>query len=55
MPHSYIVCYIHFVFSTKNRIKIISPEIKERVWAYMGGIVRENKMKVEYDERYVLG
>ena len=45
MSHSYIVCYIHFVFSTKNRIKVISPDMKERIWAYMGGIARENKMK----------
>jgi len=45
MSHSYVVCYIHFVFSTKNRIRVISPDMKERVWAYMGGIARENKMR----------
>jgi len=45
VPHSYVSCYIHYVFSTKNRRKIISPEIKERLWAYMSGIARENNMK----------
>jgi REP element-mobilizing transposase RayT len=44
MPHSYISCHIHYIFSTKDRLKLISPDIKERLWAYMGGIARENKM-----------
>ena len=44
MSHSYISCYIHYVFSTKNRNNIINPEIKERLWAYMGGITRDNNM-----------
>jgi REP element-mobilizing transposase RayT len=35
----------HIVFSTKNRECWISPDIEERVWAYLGGIARENKMK----------
>ena len=35
---------IHFVFSTMNRKKSIDPEIRSRLWAYMGGIARENKM-----------
>lgn len=45
MPHSYVSCHVHYVFSTKDRRKIISPEVKERLWAYMGGIARENNMK----------
>ncbi len=45
MPHSYISFHVHYVFSTKDRRRIISPEIRERLWAYMGGIARENKMK----------
>ena len=45
MPHSYISFHVHYVFSTKDRRKIISPEIRERLWAYMGGIARENKTK----------
>lgn len=35
---------IHYVFSTKNREKLINPEIQPRLWAYMGGIARQNKM-----------
>ncbi len=45
MPHSYISFHVHYVFSTKDRRRIISPEIRERLWAYMGGIARENKVK----------
>ena len=45
MAHSYISIYIHYIFSTKNRQKIIKSELEERLWPYMGGIARENKMK----------
>ena len=45
MAHSYISIYIHYIFSTKNRQEIIKPELEERLWPYMGGIARENKMK----------
>jgi len=50
MAHSYIsilwhIIYIHYIFSTKNRQKIIKPELEERLWPYMGGMARDNKMK----------
>ena len=45
MPHSYSSCLVHYIFSTKERRKIISPEVHERLWAYLGGIARENGMK----------
>lgn len=45
MPHSYVSCYMHYVFSTKERINSINPDMKERLWAYMGGIAKENNMK----------
>jgi REP element-mobilizing transposase RayT len=35
---------MHCVFSTKNRQKIITPDLAQRLWPYMGGIARENKM-----------
>jgi putative transposase len=35
---------IHYVFSTKNRQKLIDESIRSRLWAYMGGIARQNKM-----------
>lgn len=32
---------IHFVFSTKNRIPLIENTMNERLYAYIGGIIRE--------------
>ena len=32
---------MHFVFSTKNRIPLIDNTLNERLYAYLGGIIRE--------------
>ena len=45
MSHTYCCSLFHCVFSTKERRKIIAPEIQPRLWAYMGGIAREHDMK----------
>ena len=45
MPHSYVSALFHCVFSTKERQKSITEELQERLWPYMGGIARENKMR----------
>ncbi len=44
MANTYSHCYNHIVFSTKNRVDFIKPEIENRVWAYIGGIARKHKM-----------
>jgi putative transposase len=44
MSHSYISALYHCVFSTKERRSTIDEELQERLWPYMGGIARENKM-----------
>ena len=44
MANTYSQCFNHFVFSTKNRVDLISPEIEDRVWAYIGGIARKHKL-----------
>src|SRR5438132_11717082 len=44
MAHSYCSCLMHCVFSTHQREKILTEEIQKRVWPYIGGIARENKM-----------
>ena len=36
---------MHFVFSTKERRKIITPEMQQRLWPFIGGIAKENGMK----------
>jgi REP-associated tyrosine transposase len=45
MAHSYVRSMFHGVFSTKDRRACISPDLQERLWAYVGGIARENSMK----------
>jgi putative transposase len=45
MAHTYCSSLFHCVFSTKERRRIIVPGVQERLWAYMGGIARENGMK----------
>lgn len=34
---------IHFIFSTKHREPLISPAIEDDLYAYIGGICRNNK------------
>ncbi len=45
MAHSYVSSLVHCVFSTKERTKTVSPDFRERLWAFIGGIARENGMK----------
>ena len=42
---SYVSSYFHCVFSTKERHRLITPELRDRLWPFLGGIARQNKMK----------
>lgn len=44
MANTYTSLFYHVVFSTKNRVNYIKPEIENRVWAYIGGVARKHKM-----------
>jgi REP element-mobilizing transposase RayT len=41
MSHTFTNLLTHIIFSTNDRNPIITPEIKSRLDAYMGGIIRE--------------
>lgn len=41
MPSAYTQNYYHAVFSTKHRRPIIDPSIEERLYPFIGGIVRD--------------
>ena len=43
--HSFTSCLVHCVWSTKNREPLLSSDLRDRLWPYLGGIARENKMK----------
>jgi REP element-mobilizing transposase RayT len=42
---SYVSSYFHCIFSTKERRPFITPPLRERLWPFLGGIARQNKMK----------
>jgi REP element-mobilizing transposase RayT len=42
---TFINCLVHCVFGTKQREPMIDDEWQERLWAYMGGIAREQDIK----------
>jgi REP element-mobilizing transposase RayT len=43
MPGTYSQILLHVVFSTKNRRALIKPPIAERLYPYIGGIIRAEK------------
>jgi REP element-mobilizing transposase RayT len=43
MPGTYSQILLHIIFSTKHREPWITPEIAERLYPYIGGIVRSEK------------
>ena len=42
MSHSYSQNYLHVVFSTKERQKLIAPPMQPKLWSYMAGIGRNH-------------
>jgi REP-associated tyrosine transposase len=45
MGHSFSNLLIHLIFSTKGRRRFLSAGLRERLFPYMGGIIREIKCK----------
>src|SRR5271157_3002452 len=45
MANSYTSLFAHIIFSTHNREPLLKSPWRERLFAYMGGIARENKIK----------
>ena len=33
---------IHRIFSTKERAPMLNPELRERLWQFLGGIAKQN-------------
>ena len=45
MANTFTSLHYHIVFSTKNRVIWIKADVNQRIWAYLGGIAKQNKMK----------
>jgi putative transposase len=43
--HSFNSVLIHCVWSTKKREPALTSELRDRLWRYLGGIAKQNKMK----------
>jgi putative transposase len=46
MSHSYMHNPVHLVFSTKQRQKLIANESQPRLWAYLAGICKKQRIFV---------
>jgi REP element-mobilizing transposase RayT len=44
MAHSFAALYCHIIFSTKNREQLIAREFQPRLFAYIGGVLRDERM-----------
>jgi len=42
MSHTFSKLFYHCIFSTKGRRNLIAMDIRERLYAYIGGIIREH-------------
>jgi putative transposase len=43
--HSFTSCLIHCVWTTKNRERALNHDLRQRLWRYLGGIAKQNKIK----------
>jgi putative transposase len=43
--HSFTNVLIHSVWGTKNRERSLDSQLRDRLWPYLGGIAKQNRMK----------
>jgi putative transposase len=46
MPQSLVKILVHMVFSTKDRRKLIAPEIEPQLYGYIAGIITNNNARM---------
>ena len=42
MANTFCSLNIHCIFSTKERAPMLNPELRERLWPFLGGIAKQN-------------
>jgi putative transposase len=45
VSHTFVSALYHCVFSTKGRRRLITENLQDRLWPFMGGIAREQGLK----------
>ena len=43
MGNTFSCLYVHCVFSAKERVPILNPEVRERLWPYLGSSEQINR------------
>jgi len=43
MPQSFAALYAHVIYSTKDRLPLLEPEVRPELFRYCGGILRNRK------------
>ena len=46
MAQTLVSLIVHVIFSTKNREKLITPEIEPELFAYVGGSLKNNESRL---------
>ncbi len=46
MAHTFSKNYVHVIFSTKGRRKIMEKELQPRLWAYLAGIAKNHEINM---------
>ncbi len=46
MAQPLVSLLVHVIFSTKNREPLITPEIEPELFAYIGGILKNNESRL---------
>jgi putative transposase len=46
MAQTLVSLMVHVIFSTKNRERLITPEIEPELFAYIGGILKNNESRL---------
>ena len=46
MAQTLTALYFHVIFSTKNRVDLIRPDVEDELYAYIGGILNNHHSKL---------
>jgi putative transposase len=47
MANTFSSLNVHCIFSTKERVPLLTPEVRERLWQYLGGMARQNGLRAK--------
>ena len=54
MAHTFHSLNVHCIFSTKERVPVLSPEVRERLWPYLSGVAKRNIIEREPSKKSIL-